>query len=226
MWNIRSHARRFPVHTGTLTPSIAHPNRFLNHLKRFSAGFLTFKGGKIKKCTVSGDKTNDFECAPGSWLVLSVKPCRACHLPHKGGFGSTVKFLGRPQSLRVRLLPLGGAVARSAAEGVIWVRTPSVIAARCHLPHGGRHWQYTKASGQTAKLTVSPEPLPLGEVSPQVTERVAAVRNSPSHLALLDASPLGDGALTWRESCRINCKVSGAPEAPSPRELEKPSGFD
>ena len=37
-------------------------------------------------------------------------------------------------------------------------------------------------------------PLPLGEVSPQVTERVHAVRNSPSHLALLDASPLGDGA--------------------------------
>ena len=42
----------------------------------------------------------------------SVKPCRACHLPHKGGFGSAVKFLGRPQSLRVRLLPLGGAVAQ------------------------------------------------------------------------------------------------------------------
>ena len=83
MWNIRSHARRFPVHTGTLTPSIAHPNRFLNHLKRFSAGFLTFRGGKIKKCTVSGDKTNDFECAPGSWLVLSVKPCRACQLSQR-----------------------------------------------------------------------------------------------------------------------------------------------
>ena len=83
MWNIRSHARRFPVHTGTLTPSIAHPNRFLNHLKRFSAGFLTFRGGKIKNCTVSGDKTNDFECAPGSWLVLSVKPCRACQLSQR-----------------------------------------------------------------------------------------------------------------------------------------------
>ena len=83
MWNIRSHARRFPVHTGTLTPSIAHPNRFLNHLKRFSAGFLTFRGGKIKKCTVSGDKTNDFECAPGSWLALSVKPCRACQLSQR-----------------------------------------------------------------------------------------------------------------------------------------------
>ena len=83
MWNIRSHARRFPVHTGTLTPSIAHPNRFLNHLKRFSAGFLTFRGGKIKKCTVSGDKTNDFECAPGSWLVLSVKPYRACQLSQR-----------------------------------------------------------------------------------------------------------------------------------------------
>ena len=83
MWNIRSHACRFPVHTGTLTPSIAHPNRFLNHLKRFSAGFLTFRGGKIKNCTVSGDKTNDFECAPGSWLVLSVKPCRACQLSQR-----------------------------------------------------------------------------------------------------------------------------------------------
>ena len=83
MWNIRSHARRFPVHTGTLTPSIAHPNRFLNHLKRFSAGFLTFRGGKIKNCTVSGDKTNDFECAPGSWLALSVKPYRACQLSQR-----------------------------------------------------------------------------------------------------------------------------------------------
>ena len=83
MWNIRSHARRFPVHTGTLTPSIAHPNRFLNHLKRFSAGFLTFRGRKIKNCTVSGDKTNDFECAPGSWLTLSVKPYRACQLSQR-----------------------------------------------------------------------------------------------------------------------------------------------
>ena len=142
MWNIRSHARRFPVHTGTLTPSIAHPNRFLNHLKRFSAGFLTFRGGKIKNCTVSGDKTNDFECAPGSWLVLSVKPCRACQLSQR--------------------------------------ESP---------------WHNGKVAGQTTKLAVSPEPLPLGEVSPQVTERVHAVRNSPSHLALLDASPLGDGAL-------------------------------
>ena len=54
MWNIRSHACRFPVHTGTLTPSIAHPNRFLNHLKRFSAGFLTFRGGKTKNRMVLG----------------------------------------------------------------------------------------------------------------------------------------------------------------------------
>ena len=83
MWNIRSHARRFSVHTGTLTPSIAHPNRFLNHLKRFSAGFLTFRGGKIKNCTVSGDKTNDLECAAGSWLALSVKPYRACQLSQR-----------------------------------------------------------------------------------------------------------------------------------------------
>ena len=228
MWNIRSHARRFPVHTGTLTPSIAHPNRFLNHLKLFSAGFLTFRGGKIKNCTVSGDKTNDFECAAGSWLALSVKPYRACQLSQRESPWHDGKVSGQTITLSgfARGSLFEGAVARSAAEGVIWVRTPSVIAARCHLPHGGRHWQYTKASGQTAKLTVSPEPLPVGEVSPQVTERVHAVRNSPSHLALLDASPLGDGALTWQESCRINCKVSGTPEAPSPRELEKPSGFD
>ena len=45
-----------------------------------------------------------------------------------------------------------GAAARSAAEGVIQVQTPSVIAARCHLPHGGRLWQGGKVSGQSAKL--------------------------------------------------------------------------
>ena len=174
MWNIRSHARRFPVHTGTLTPSIAHPNRFLNHLKRFSAGFLTFRGGKIKNCTVSGDKTNDFECAPGSWLALSVKPCRACQLSQRESPWHDGKVSGQTITLSgfARGSLFEGTVARSAAEGVIQVRTPSVIAARCHLPHGGRHWQYTKASGQTAKPSVSPEPLPLGEVSPQVTERV------------------------------------------------------
>ena len=33
-------------------------------------------------------------------------------LPHKGGFGMAAKFPGRPQSLRARLLPLGGAVAQ------------------------------------------------------------------------------------------------------------------
>ena len=57
MWNIRSHARRFPVHTGTLTPSIAHPNRFLNHLKRFSAGFLTFRDGKVEMRTLWGENS-------------------------------------------------------------------------------------------------------------------------------------------------------------------------
>ena len=135
MWNIRSHARRFPVHTGTLTPSIAHPNRFLNHLKRFSAGFLTFRGGKIKNRTVSGGKTNDFECAPGSWLALSVKPYRACQLSQR--------------------------------------ESP---------------WHDGKVSGQTAKSAV-----PERTVTLSVT--AYAVRNSPSHLALLDASPLWDGAL-------------------------------
>ena len=51
--------------------------------------------------------------------------------------------------------------------------------------------------------------------------------NSPSHLALLDASPLWDGAfgiagkfLAKVQSFRVR------QEAPSPRELAKPSGFD
>ena len=52
-----------------------------------------------------------------------------------------------------------GAAARSAAEGVIRVRTPSVIAARCHLPHGGRLWQCGKVSGQTVKLAGALAPL-------------------------------------------------------------------
>ena len=49
--------------------------------------------------------------------------------------------------------------------------------------------------------------LPLGELSPQVTERAHAV--SPIAKVL--------GAMS---------KFPGAPEAPSPRELAKPSGFD
>ena len=151
MWNIRSHARRFPVHTGTLTPSIAHPNRFLNHLKRFSAGFLTFRGGKIKKCTVSGAESTIWNARREVGQPSQSSPVGLASSPKGKALGITAKFPGSPHSLRVRLLPLGGAVARSAAEGVIWVRTPSVIAARCHLPHGGRHWQYTKASGRNRK---------------------------------------------------------------------------
>ena len=50
-------------------------------------------------------------------------------------------------------------------------------------------WHGGKVSGQTSKLAVSPEPLPLGEVSPQVTERArplpenaaaAVLRSHPS----------------------------------------------
>ena len=80
----------------------------------------------------------------------------------------TAKFSAQVQSLRVRLLPLGGAVAQSAAEGVIQVQTPSVIAAQCHLPHGGRLWQCGKVSGQTAKLAVSPEAPSLRELPHKV----------------------------------------------------------
>ena len=52
----------------------------------------------------------------------------------------TAKFPGKPQSLRVRLLPLRGAVARSAAEGVIWVRTPGTdsFRHRCAMPPPSR----------------------------------------------------------------------------------------
>ena len=83
MWNIRSHARRFPVHTGTLTPSIAHPNRFLNHLKRFSAGFLTFRGGKTEKRTLWGE--NSPVCCADSPLW-------------DGALGIAGKFAGKSQS--------------------------------------------------------------------------------------------------------------------------------
>ena len=117
MWNIRSHARRFPVHTGTLTPSIAHPNRFLNHLKRFSAGFLTFRGGKIKNCTVSGDKTNDFECAPGSWLALLVKSYRACQLSQRESPWHDGKVSGQTAKLAGALAPTWGS-CRAATEGL------------------------------------------------------------------------------------------------------------
>ena len=112
MWNIRSHACRFPVHTGTLTPSIAHPNRFLNHLKRFSAGFLTFRDGKAEMRTLWGENS------------------------------------------------------------------PSLL--RRQPPLGWGPWHRGKVSGQTSKSAV-----PERTVTLSVT--AYAVRNSPSHLALLDA---------------------------------------
>ena len=65
----------------------------------------------------------------------------------------------------------------------------------------------TKVLSITRKLPAVLLPLPLGEVSPQVTERAHAVSSV--------------------------AKVSGAirnfpamPKAPSPRDLSKPSGFD
>ena len=152
MWNIRSHARRFPVHTGTLTPSIAHPNRFLNHLKRFSAGFLTFRGGKIKNCTVSGDKTNDFECAPGSWLALSVKPYRACQLSQRESPWHDGKVSGQTITLSgfARGSPFGRGVTAGDGEGSRREKLPqSSRFARCQPP---RRWGLDMAGKLPDKL--------------------------------------------------------------------------
>ena len=99
MWNIRSHACRFPVHTGTLTPSIAHPNRFLNHLKRFSAGFLTFRGGKIKKRMVLGAESTIWNAR------------RACFRWKRrcGGKGLRMRWNPLSHALRRASSPEGGA---------------------------------------------------------------------------------------------------------------------
>ena len=112
MWNIRSHARRFPVHTGTLTPSIAHPNRFLNHLKLFSAGFLTFRGGKTKKRMVLGAESTIWNARREAGQPSQSSPVGLASSPNGRALGMAAQFPGRPQSLRVRLLPLGGAVAQ------------------------------------------------------------------------------------------------------------------
>ena len=42
----------------------------------------------------------------------------------------------------------------------------------CQLSQGESPWHSGIVSGSSAEFVVSPEPLPLGEVSPQVTERV------------------------------------------------------
>ena len=98
MWNIRSHARRFPVHTGTLTPSIAHPNRFLNHLKRFSAGFLTFRGGKIKKHMVLGAESTIWNARREAGQPSQSSPVGLASSPKGRALGMTAKFPGKPQS--------------------------------------------------------------------------------------------------------------------------------
>ena len=138
MWNIRSHARRFPVHTGTLTPSIAHPNRFLNHLKLFFAGFLTFRGGKIKNCTVSGDKTNDFECAARLLCASSAEELFLFWSNRTPAGAQLLHFHGRGRNGKQqmpRLLPLEAAVRR---EGLAYAVEPSPSRlTACQLPRRG-----------------------------------------------------------------------------------------
>ena len=87
----------------------------------------------------------------GAYLLQTVRSLKA---PPSGELaatnGSRLRGLGCFRFCQ--RLPLGGAAARSAAEGVIRVRTPSVKPCRaCHLPHGGRLRQYGKVSGPTAK---------------------------------------------------------------------------
>ena len=100
MWNIRSHARRFPVHTGTLTPSIAHPNRFLNHLKRFSAGFLTFRGGKIKKCMVLGAESTIWNARREAGQPSQSSPIGLASSPKGRGSGETASVAVCPETLQ------------------------------------------------------------------------------------------------------------------------------
>ena len=49
-------------------------------------------------------------------------------------------------------------------------------------------------------------------------------KNSPS--LLTQTAPSEMGPLAVRKSFRLKCKACGTPEAPSLRELAKPSGFD
>ena len=98
MWNIRSHACRFPVHTGTLTPSIAHPNRFLNHLKRFSAGFLTFRGGKIKNHMVLGAESTIWNARREAGQPSQSSPDGLASSPKGRALGMTAKLPGKSQS--------------------------------------------------------------------------------------------------------------------------------
>ena len=52
----------------------------------------------------------------------------------------------------------------------------SVFASQIHLSQRERPWHGVKVYGSSAKLAVSPEALPLGELSPQVTERARTVK--------------------------------------------------
>ena len=64
---------------------------------------------------------------------------------------------------------------RGAAVGGLAL---SVIAARCHLSQRERPWHSGKVTERIAKSPVSPEALPLGELSPQVTERARTLAAS------------------------------------------------
>ena len=71
---------------------------------------------------------------------------------------------------------------RQDGRGSSWasVLALSVFASQIHLSQRERPWHNGKVSDQSAKLTVSPEALPLGELSPQVTERARTLQKGKS----------------------------------------------
>ena len=134
----------------------------------------------------------------------SVIACGDATFPKGTAFGGGGKVSG----IAIRR-PLGGAGERSETEGVLGQRrAPSqALPRQLSQRESQAVKRITKVLGAKRKLPVVLLALPLGELSPQVTERAHGV--SPVAKVL--------GAMS---------KCPGAPEAPSQRELAKPSGFD
>ena len=92
-------------------------------------------------------------------------------------------------------------------------RPLSQILRICQLSQRESPWHSGKVIGQIAKSPVSPVALPLGELSPQVTERARMLAGGA-----LKAPPSGELA------ANTVSRLRGL--ALSQRELAKPSGFD
>ena len=128
-------------------------------------------------------------------------------------------------NIRERWKPLAGSPSQSKPVG--FARFPLLSLTRHLPPARGKSFLKVGAFGSPCKLHLFAKGSPFGRAGALAPERARTLAwEQTPPVSLRSTAPSGMGPLAWRQSFRLKRKACGTPEAPSPRELAKPSGFD